>query len=290
MATSLSEDPTTRVVLLEAGGEDTNFWIHIPLGYGKTFADRGELVLRDRARSRRQRPPDLLAARQGVGWIVVDQRHGLHPRPARGLRPWRQLGNPGWSTSDVLPYFKRAEHQTRGEDDLHGTGGRFAYPIDARPSDLRGLHEAAWSSVPAQRRLQRREPGRRRLSADHDAERQRCSTAVGYLHPVMKRPNLRVITGALTERCCSRASAPSASRSARRRRRNRARAREVILCGGAMGSPQLLLLSGVGPAVAPCGFGHSGGARPAGRRAESAGSLLGADEVASAACRSHSTT
>ena len=88
MAARLSEDPATRVVLLEAGGHDRHFWIHVPLGYGKTITDPPrQLVLRDRAGTQPERPPRVLAARQGARRLVLDQRPGLHPRPGAGLRP-----------------------------------------------------------------------------------------------------------------------------------------------------------------------------------------------------------
>ena len=85
-----------------------------------------ELALQFRAGAGARQPPDHPAARQGAGRIELDQRPALYPRPAEDFDHWRQLGNAGWSFADVLPYFRRAEDQERGADDLHGVGGPLA--------------------------------------------------------------------------------------------------------------------------------------------------------------------
>jgi choline dehydrogenase len=165
---------------------------------------------------------------------------------------WRQLGNPGWSAADVLPYFKRAEHNMRGGDEWHGTDGALAV------SDATYGHPICDAFVNAAEEL-----GFPRNN-DFNGEKQegvgyqqtttrngkRCSTAVGYLRPAMKRPNLRVITRALTERVLfdGRRAVGIAFRENGVAKTVRAR-REVILSGGAIGSPHILMLSGVGPAA-----------------------------------------
>jgi choline dehydrogenase len=251
MAARLSEDPATRVILLEAGGEDTNFWIHIPLGYGKTFADK-------RVNWMFQTEPDPGANNRSIYWPrgkVLGGSSSINGMVyIRGQHEdfdhWRQLGNPGWSASDVLPYFKRAEHQTRGKDDWHGTGGPLAV------SDASYNHPICDAFVDAAAEL-----GFPR-NDDFNGESQegvgyqqtttrngrRCSTAVGYLHPAMKRPNLRVITRALTERVIFEGKRAVGIAFRENGISKIARAgREVILSGGAIGSPHILLLSGVGP-------------------------------------------
>ena len=113
MAARLSEDPATNVILLEAGGDDTNFWIHIPLGYGKTFADkRVNWMFQTEPDPGRQYPFDAMATRQSIG---VDRRRStawstrIPPgQSTRTSTTGARLGNPGWSASDVLPYYKRA--------------------------------------------------------------------------------------------------------------------------------------------------------------------------------------
>ena len=119
----------------------------------------------------------------------------------------------------------------------------------------------------------------------------RCSTAVGYLHPVRNRPNLRVVTGALAEKILfdGKRAVGVAFREHGEPRTVRA-AREVILCGGAVNSPQLLLLSGVGPQDQLAQFGIPRGAPSARCRPEPAGSLFGADQAEVPVCRSRSTT
>ncbi len=124
VAARLSEDPATRVVLLEAGGEDKNRWIHIPLGFGKTFADPSVNWCYETE-------PDPGAADRRVYWPrgkVLGGSSSINGMvyirgQAEDFDHWRQLGNTGWSFEDVLPYFKRSEHQVRGVDGFHGTGG-----------------------------------------------------------------------------------------------------------------------------------------------------------------------
>jgi choline dehydrogenase len=253
MAARLSEDPSTNVILLEAGGEDTNFWIHIPLGYGKTFANKSVNWMF-------QTEPDPGANNRSIYWPrgkVLGGSSSINGMVyIRGQHEdfdhWRQLGNPGWSAADVLPYFKRSERNMRGKDDWHGADGMLAvsdatysHPIcDAfidsavelgfpRNDDFNGENQ---EGVGYQQTTTRN--GRR------------CSTAVGYLHPAMRRPNLRVITRALTERVIfdGRRVVGVAFHENGLAKTVRAR-REVILSGGAIGSPHMLLLSGVGPAA-----------------------------------------
>ena len=124
VAARLSEDTATRVVLLEAGGEDKNRWIHIPLGFGKTFADPSVNWCY-------QTEPDPGAADRRVFWPrgkVMGGSSSINGMvyirgQAEDFDHWRQLGNTGWSFEDVLPYFRRSEHQVRGADAFHGMGG-----------------------------------------------------------------------------------------------------------------------------------------------------------------------
>ena len=252
MAARLSEDPATKVVLLEAGGPDNHFWIHVPLGYGKTFAD-------PKVNWMFQTEPDRGANGRSIFWPrgkVLGGSSSINGMVyIRGQHEdfdhWRQLGNAGWSSTDVLPYFKRAENQQRGGSEFHGSGGplsvsdaTYSHPIcdafiDAaielgfpRNDDFNGARQ---EGVGYQQTTTRN--GRR------------CSTAVGYLHPASKRPNLQVITRALTERVLfdGKRAAGVAFRENGQPRTVKAN-REVILCGGAIGSPHVLMLSGVGRA------------------------------------------
>ena len=206
-------------------------------GFGKTFADPKvnwmfETEPDPRSGGRRMYWPrgKVLGGSSSInGMIYIRGQH-------EDFDHWRQLGNPGWSSTNVLPYFKRSESQERGGDDTHPICDAF---IEAavelgfpRNNDFNGKVQ---EGVGYQQTTTRN--GRR------------WSTAVGYLKPAMKRPNLRVINRALTERVIfeGKRAVGVAFQEAGVTRSIRAR-REVILCGGAIGSPHILLLSGVGPA------------------------------------------
>lgn len=186
MAARLSEDRNTSVILLEAGGNDSSMWIHIPLGFGKTFADK-------RVNWCYETEPDPGAGGRKIFWPrgkVLGGSSSINDMVyIRGQHEdfdhWRQLGNPGWSATDVLPYFKRAEHQTRGEDDFHSTGGPLCV------SDVRDGHPICEAFIKACN-----ESGYKRNDDFNGADQEgvgyhqtttrngkRCSTAVGYLHP-----------------------------------------------------------------------------------------------------------
>ena len=251
MAARLSEDPSTRVVLLEAGGEDRNRWIHIPIGYGKTFADSSvnwcyEAEPDPGANGRRIFWPrgKVLGGSSSINGMVYIR--GQH----EDFDLWRQLGNTGWSSTDVLPYFKRAQHQTRGSSEFHSTGGPLCvsdtsehHPICE--AFISGAVELGYPRNDDFNGAQQDGVGYHQTTTRNG---KRCSTAVGYLHPVRTRPNLRVVTGALAEKVLfeGKRAVGVAFRESGQPRTVRA-SREVILCGGAVNSPQLLLLSGVGP-------------------------------------------
>jgi choline dehydrogenase len=250
IAARLSEDAATNVLLLEAGGEDTNRWIHIPLGFGKTFADpsvnwcyeteadaSGRKVFWPRGK--------VLGGSSSINGMVYIRGQ------AEDFDHWRQLGNAGWSFDDVLPYFKRAEHQVRGRDDFHGSGGPLCvsdvekHPIAeafidaamalgfARNDDFNG---AAQDGVGYHQTTTR--------------NGKRCSTAVGYLKPARQRGNLAIATNALSEKIVFDGKRAVAVQYRQNGALKTAHARrEIILCGGAINSPQLLMLSGIGPAA-----------------------------------------
>jgi choline dehydrogenase len=252
MAARLSEDPSAKVVLLEAGGEDKNMWIHIPLGFGKTFADK-------RVNWCFETEPDPGAGGRRIFWPrgkVLGGSSSINGMVyIRGQHEdfdlWRQMGNPGWSASDVLPYFKRAEHQTRGEDEWHATGGPLAvsdvqegHPICE--AFIKACNEAGYPRNDDFNGRDQEGVGYHQTTTRNG---KRCSTAVGYLHPVRNRSNLTVVTGAHTQKVLfeGRRATGVAYSQGGQDRIVRAR-REVILCGGAIGSPHILMLSGVGPA------------------------------------------
>jgi choline dehydrogenase len=259
VAARLSEDPATRVALIEAGGEDKNRWIHIPLGFGKTFADPSvnwcyETEPDPGAGDRRVFWPrgKVLGGSSSINGMVYIRGQ------VEDFDHWRQLGNTGWSYDDVLPYFRRAEHQTRGADAFHGTDGPLCV------SDVPDHHPICQAFIDAAVTL-----GYPRNDDFNGATQEgvgwhqtttrngrRCSTAVGYLRPAMRRPNLRVITEALTEQILFEGNRAVGISYRRGGEIHTLRAsREIILCGGAVNSPQLLMLSGIGPRQPMAEFG-----------------------------------
>jgi len=258
VAARLSEDPATRVVLLEAGGEDKNRWIHIPLGFGKTFADPSVNWCYETE-------PDPGAADRRVFWPrgkVLGGSSSINGMvyirgQAEDFDHWRQLGNAGWSFDDVLPYFKRAEHQVRGADSFHGTGGPLCVSDVAQhpicEAFIASSMELGFSRNDDFNGARQDGVGYHQTTTRNG---RRCSTAVGYLRPALQRVNLRVVTEALTEKVLLEGRRAIGVSFRRDGRLCVARAaREVILCGGAVNSPQLLMLSGIGPQPHLAGFG-----------------------------------
>ncbi len=251
LANRLSADPSKRVLLLEAGGRDWNPWIHIPVGYFKTMHDpRTDWCYKTEAdkglNGRRLDWPrgKVLGGSSSINGLLY----------IRGQKEdydhWRQLGNTGWSYDDVLPYFIRSEDQERGADDYHGAGGPLAV------SDMRIRRALCDKFIAAAGELgipprddfngaEQEGAGYFQLTARNG---RRCSTAVGYLNPARGRANLEIVTHAQTERIlfAGRRAVGVAYRRKGSPREARCRG-EVILAAGAIGSPQVLLLSGVGP-------------------------------------------
>jgi len=249
MAARLSEDPGTKVFLLEAGGPDRNPWIHIPLGYGKTIID-------PKVNWCYETEPDLngrrfywprgkvLGGSSSINGLVYIRGQ------AQDFDHWRQLGNAGWSFDDVLPYFRKSEDKIGGGDALHGTGGPLAVsevddydPISK--AFIKSCLDLGFPSNPDFNGRVQEGAGYYHLTTRNG---RRCSTAVGYLRPAMKRPNLQVVTHALSERIVVDGKRAVGVTYRRNGAVQTVRARrEVIVCGGALNSPQLLLLSGIGP-------------------------------------------
>ena len=253
VAARLSEDPSVRVLVLEAGGSDARFWIHVPLGYGKTITDKSVNWMYETE-------PDPQLHGRKVFWPRGKVLGGsssinglLYVRgQAQDYDHWRQLGNAGWSFEDVLPYFRRSEGRDGPADDrLHGRDG----PLGV--SDLPDRTELAESYIQAATELgiPRTEDfngaaqegvGYYHVTAKHG---RRSSAATAFLRPAMKRPNLTVLTEALATRIVleGRRAAGVAFTQGGVAKQAKAK-REVILCGGAINSPHLLMVSGIGPA------------------------------------------
>jgi len=251
LANRLSADPSTKVLLLEAGGPDSSPFIHTPAMMGflpdGPFDWRYRTVPQLHCNMRRFPWPRgrTLGGSSSINYMIYIRGH------AADYDHWAELGNKGWSYEEVLPFFKKSEHNERMENRFHGRGG----PLNV--ADHRFRHPLSEMFVAAAQ-----DTG---VSANDDfnggsqdgsgfyqltqKDGLRWSTASAFLRPALARPNLTVVTNALACRvrfegqravgveyvCLGRSTAVAASR-------------EVILSGGTINSPHLLMLSGVGPA------------------------------------------
>ena len=249
LANRLSANGRHSVLLLEAGPRDTNPWIHIPLGYGKLFTDPHvnwsyESEPEPALGGRRIFTPrgKVLGGSSSINGLVY----------VRGQREdfdgWNM---PGWRFDDLLPYFIKAEDQSRGANAWHGTGGPFAV------SDLPDRHEmadafiasAVANGIPRNDDFNgATQEGTGYYQANLRNGR-RISTAVGYLRPAEKRSNLRIEVEALATRVLFEGTRAIGVEYTQHGNTHRALGREIILSGGSFNSPQLLQLSGVGPAA-----------------------------------------
>jgi choline dehydrogenase len=251
LANRLTASGRHRVLLLEAGGHDRNIWIHIPLGYGKLFTNPKVNWLytsepEPELNNRRIIQPrgKVLGGSSSINGLLY-----IRGQPA-DFDHWRQLGNSGWSFDDVLPYFRRAEDQERGEDALHGVGGPLAVSNVCEPHPLCEAFIEAAQQAGFPRNDDFNGPtqegaGYFQLTARRG---RRWSTAVGYLRPARRRPNLAIASNALASRILfsGRRAIGVEYRQGDSTRLAYANG-EVILAGGTFNSPQLLQLSGLGP-------------------------------------------
>jgi choline dehydrogenase len=251
LAARLTESGRHRVLLLEAGGPDRSPWIHIPLGYGRHFAN------------------------PKVNWLYASE-----PDPATGNRPiaqprgkvlggsssinglvyirgqhedydhWAQLGNDGWSAAEVLPYFRKSEDQQRGADAWHGAGGplRVSDPAEPHPlcdAFIEAAEQGGYPRNPDFNGRQQAGFGYVQLTARNGL---RSSAATSFLRMALGRPNLQVVTGArATGLQFSDRRAEGVRYLVDGREGLAIARREVIVAAGAFNSPQLLQLSGIGP-------------------------------------------
>jgi choline dehydrogenase len=252
LAGRLSEDPSVRVLLIEAGGKDRHPNIKIPAAFAKQFRTKLDWDLATE-------PEPHCAGRS----IYVPRGKGLGGSSSmnamlyvRGnpldYEGWAEAGASGWGWDDIKPYFLRAEDNQRGDSEHHATGGPLRVEDERSPRPLTGRFLASCAAAGIPRIDDYNGPEQDGASIAQVTQRngRRWSTADGYLRPALKRPNLEVVTGALVEGIEIEDGAATGVRySPRRGGQQLARAeREVILSAGAIGSPQLLMLSGVGPA------------------------------------------
>jgi choline dehydrogenase len=253
VATRLTENPAITLCLIEAGGRDRNPWIHIPLGFGK-------LVPNARVNWGYETEPEPHLNGRRLGWPRGKVLGGsgsinglvfLRGAPS-DYDGWDALGATGWAYKDVLPYFRRMEHNVRGTDAYRAQGGPMTISDIKRPS------ANAKAFVETCARLQFP------LNRDFNGERiegvgivqlnvrkgWRCSTAAGYLKPNLSRKNLALMTRTHVRKILFEGRRAVGVEVEERGAVKRIRARrEVIVSGGAINSPMLLMNSGVGPAA-----------------------------------------
>ena len=244
-------DADHSVCLLEAGPPDRSIWIHLPIGYGKTMWDA-------RFNWRFETEPDPGMNGRRLYWPRGKTLGGSSAINGliyiRGQRQdydaWAQAGNPGWSFSEVLPYFVKSEGNERGADNLHGASGPLAVSDIAAGDELidalvAGAEELGIARNPDFNGLTQEGAGYYQLNTRRGL---RCSTAVGYLRPVRRHPKLSVRTGALASRILFDGRRAIGVGYDRHGASHEVKAlREVVLAAGAIQSPQLLQLSGIGP-------------------------------------------
>ncbi len=248
LANRLSEDPDVSVLLLEAGPPDTNLNIHVPLGYmqlQRTEVDWDYCTAPEPECNRRRIPLPrgrVLGGSSSINGMIYIRGN---------RRDYDDWGVPGWTWADLMPYFLKAEDNERGASRWHGAGG----PLPVSEPRSENVMSQAFIEAGVQAGLPRNE--------DFNGDEQegvgpyqvtqraglRASAAVAYLRPAMERPNLEVMPYMHVERVLFEGTHAVGVQASRLGQSQELRAeREVILCGGVYNSPQLLMLSGVGPA------------------------------------------
>ncbi len=251
VAARLSESGRYSVLLLEAGPRDTSPWIHIPLGFTKVFTDervnwkfQSEPVAALDNRILYQPRGKVLGGSSSINGTIY-----MRGTPA-DYDGWRQRGLEGWDWDSVLPFFKKAEDNERGDDGLHGEGGPLRVSDIPRPWALPSamIAAAVESGIPANPDFNGPEQEGTGFYQFTASKHRRWSAAKAYLAPARKRENLHIETSAHARRILivDGRAAGIEYQSPAGIRRAHARA-EVIVSGGAFGTPQLLQLSGVGP-------------------------------------------
>src|SRR5439155_13041746 len=249
LANRLTEDPQTRVLLIEAGGRDWNPLIHIPAGFMKML-DHSTLSWKFRAEACDGREIIYPRGRVLGGSSSINGLIYVRGQP-EDYDHWAQLGNRGWSWDDCLPYFKKAERWSGERDDVHGSDGfLFTSAMDRSPICAKVVEAGLQLGLEYREDVNNLPPG----AGDSigwcqqtRGGRRRASTARTYLRPALKRPNLQLVTNALVHRVLFEGKRAVGVEFSRGGGTERAEATlEVILSAGAIRSPHILQLSGVG--------------------------------------------
>ena len=251
LANRLSSIPNVKVLLLEAGGPDTNPWIHIPAGYFRTMhnplTDWCYKLQSDPALSGREMPyprGKTLGGSSSINGLLYIRGQ------SNDYDYWRQIGNKGWSWNEVLPYFIKAENQERGESEFHGVGGPLSVSDQRLKMDVLDAFIDAAEEFGIPRSDDFNKGYNEGCGYFQVTEKNgfRCSTAVGYLNPVKKRKNLKIITKAHVKNIEFNGNEAYAVNYWYKGKIIKVKANaEIILSLGSIGSPHILQVSGIGP-------------------------------------------
>lgn len=253
VASTLSADPGVNVLLLEAGPEDSSHWTKVPLGFGKVLFDPKYMWFHES-----QPEPGLGGRRLGLphGKLLGGSSAINGLQYARGVPfdydNWERLGAAGWSYKDVLPYFKRMERYHLGADEFHGGEGPIGVETVRWKTPLGDAFIAAAEALGLPRNDDPNGSSGEGVGyVNVNAWRgRRSSTSEAYLKPARKRPNLRIVTEAFATRILLESREARGIRYERGGEIHEAYARvEVVLSLGALQTPQLLQVSGIGPAA-----------------------------------------
>lgn len=250
LANRLSAIPDCRILLLEAGGKDSSPWLHVPVGYFKTMHnpkfDWCYLTAPDPGLNNRQLKwprGKVLGGSSALNGLLYVRGQ------AQDYDDWAAAGNRGWSFAEVLPWFKKSEDQARGADDFHGVGG-FQKVSDIRlrrkitDAFIAAAQQSGIPYNPDVNGAEQEGVGYFQLTTHNG---RRCSTAVGYLRPARRRRNLTIITRAHVSRLLFENKRASGVEFITDNAKHTALAsKEIVLSAGAIGSPQILQLSGIG--------------------------------------------
>ncbi|MEY9999084.1 choline dehydrogenase [Sinorhizobium fredii] len=253
LANRLSEDGEVNVLVLEAGPADRNLFIHMPAGVYKVWNDPGLNWNYMSAPEPRMDARAIPVPRGKVlgGSSSINSMVYLRGHPSDYDRWASEFGLPAWDYAHCLPYFKKAERNERGENPWHGGSGPLGVSKGSSPSILYDVFLTAGdeAGVGTSDDLNGYKPQGLGRYDSTKWNGKRCSAAVAYLHPAARRQNLQIVTNAFVEKVAI-ANGRAVSLSVRHAGKTYSVAakREIILSGGAINSPQLLMLSGIGPA------------------------------------------
>ncbi len=250
LANRLSEDPETRVLLLEAGGNDNYHWVHIPVGYLYCIGNPRTDWMMKTAHEKGLNDRSLAYPRGKVLGGCTSVNGMIYMRgQAQDYDGWRQMGNTGWGWDDVLPYFKKSEDHHNGGSELHGSGGEWKVARQRLNWEILQAFQAGAAEF-GYEPTKDFNSGTNEGSGFFEVNQKngiRWNATKAFLRPAMRRPNLRIETHAMSEQILLDGKLATGVRYRRKGQVFDVRAnREVLLCAGSINSPKILEHSGIG--------------------------------------------